>query len=198
MKVQGDVDIDFANRDDLLSLIPHVVASRYEKGELKKHNSGIYLQNIPKNPLTGICSIDYEAAAARGYFKIDFLNVSAYQGIRNEKHIEQLLSIDPIWELLYEKDICDQLVHVNGYNQLLSKLRPASIEELAIVLALIRPGKKHLLSKCLEAGYTSINDEIWTKPEDNSYYFKKSHATSYAHLIVMQLNKICETVSASS
>lgn len=191
MKILCDVDIDFADKSDILSRIPHVVASRLEKGEVKKHNSGIYLQSIPVNPLTGLCSIDYESAEERGYFKIDFLNVSAYQPINNEAHIIRLLAIEPIWELLYEKEICDQLVHVNGYDQLLFKLKPTSIEELAVALALIRPGKRHLLHKCLTEGYASISASIWTKTPEG-YSFKRSHGIAYSHLVIMQLNHICE------
>lgn len=191
-RVQCDVDIDFLDREEILSLIPHIDASRYNKGELRKHNTGVYFQDIPMNPLTGASTIDYEEAEARGYFKIDFLNVSAYQGVKDEGHIKNLLSIEPIWELLWEKEICDQLAHVNGYHVLVRLLKPKSITELAMVLALIRPAKKHLIDRCVERGFKSIEAEIWTKPTDGSYAFKKSHAISYAHLIVMQLNFICQ------
>ena len=44
----------------------------------------------------------------------------------------------------------------------------------------------------VENALKRIEAEIWTKPTDGSYAFKKSHAISYAHLIVMQLNLICE------
>ena len=73
MSIKGDIDIDFANREEILSLIPYVAAARYERGELKKHNSGIYLQKIPVNPITNVASIDYETAEKRGYYKLDFL-----------------------------------------------------------------------------------------------------------------------------
>ena len=149
-RVQCDVDIDFLDREEILSLIPHVDASRYNKGELRKHNTGVYFQDIPMNPLTGASTVDYEEAEARGYFKIDFLNVSAYQGVKDEGHIKNLLSIEPIWELLWEKEICDQLAHVNGYHVLVGLLKPKSITELAMVLALIRPAKKHLIDRCVE------------------------------------------------
>ena len=194
-KILCDVDIDFLDREHALSLIPHAVASRLEDGVYKKHNSGIYLQKIPINPLTGLSSIDYEEAAIRGYFKIDFLNVSAYTGIRDEAHIEELLSIEPVWELLYEKDICDKLVHINGYHNLVEKLKPKSISELATVLALIRPGKRHLAIKCEKEGFDSIKDEIWEKTIDKGYAFKRSHGLAYSHLIVMQLNLICQQVT---
>lgn len=196
-RAQCDVDIDFPDREVLLSKIIHTTASRIEKGTFKKHNTGVYLQSIPVNPLTGLCTIDYETAEKRGYFKIDFLNVNAYQGIKNETHINKLLAVDPLWELLYEQAVCDQLIHINGYHALLAKLTPRSISELAIVLALIRPGKKHLLIKCVEEGFKSIETEIWTK-SDTGYTFKKSHGIAYSHLIIMQLNLICEQLSGHS
>lgn len=194
MKIQCDIDIDFANREDILSKIPHVVAGRIDRGEYKHHNTGVYLQNMPVNPLNGLATIDYETAEQRGYFKIDFLNVNAYQGVKNEEHIKQLLSVELLWDLMYEKDVCDQLFHINGYHNLLAQLKPTSILELATVLALIRPGKKHLVPVCVEKGFQAIQDEVWIKT-DEGYSFKKSHAIGYAHVIVMQLNLICERIS---
>ena len=194
MKIQCDIDIDFADREDILSKIPHVVAGRVDRGEYKRHNTGVYLQNMPVNPLNGLATIDYETAEQRGYFKIDFLNVNAYQGVKNEAHIKQLLSVEPLWDLMYEKEVCDQLFHVNGYHNLLAQLKPTSILELATVLALIRPGKKHLVPVCIEKGFQAIQDEVWIKT-DEGYSFKKSHAIGYAHVIVMQLNLICERIS---
>lgn len=194
MKIQCDIDIDFANREDILSKIPHVVAGRIDRGEYKHHNTGVYLQNMPVNPLNGLATIDYETAEQRGYFKIDFLNVNAYQGVKNEAHIKQLLSVEPLWDLMYEKEVCDQLFHINGYHNLLAQLKPTSILELATVLALIRPGKKHLVPVCVEKGFQAIQDEVWIKTEEG-YSFKKSHAIGYAHVIVMQLNLICERIS---
>jgi DNA polymerase III alpha subunit len=99
-----------------------------------------------------------------------------------------------LWDLLYEKDVCDQLFHVNGYHNLLAELKPTSILDLAKVLAMIRPGKKHLIPICKEQGFQAIKDEIWTKTED-AYFFKKAHAVSYASVIVVQLNLICEKIS---
>lgn len=195
--INCDIDIDFANREDILSKIPHVVAGRYERGEYKHHNTGIYLQKIPVNPLTGLATIDYEEAEKRGYFKIDFLNVNAYKGVKNEEHINQLLAVEPLWDLMYEQDICDQLFHINGYHNLVAQLKPKSILELATVLALIRPGKKHLVPICIEKGFQAIQDEVWVKT-DEGYSFKKAHGIAYAHVIVVQLNLICEQISNSS
>ena len=188
-----DIDIDFFDRTSLLSKIPHIVAGRNDRGEYKHHNTGVYLQNIPVNPLNGLATIDYETADQRGYFKIDFLNVNAYQGVKNEAHIKQLLSVEPLWDLIYEKEVCDQLFHINGYHNLVAQLKPRSILELATVLALIRPGKKHLVSICIEKGFQAIQNEVWIKT-DEGYSFKKSHGIAYAHVVVMQLNLICQKI----
>ena len=50
--------------------------------------------------------------------------------------------------------------------------------------------KKQILSK-----RDKINDEVWVKPDDDSYFFKKSHAIAYAIAIVVQLNSIVEGVN---
>jgi hypothetical protein len=186
-----DIDIDFLNRSSVLDVIKHVPAS-LEDG--KKHNTGVYCHEIPTNPLTGNASIDYKVADARGYFKIDFLNVSAYEGVRSEEHLKELLAVEPLWDLLEDPAVCDQLFHINGYHNLIAKLRPNSIEELSMFLALLRPGKKHLIPVCEKEGFQGIENEIWTKTDD-AYFFKKAHAVAYAHVIVVQLNLLCERVS---
>jgi len=186
-----DIDIDFADRTKVLDIIKHVTATL--DGE-KKHNTGVYCHTIPVNPLTGLASIDYKTAEDRGYFKIDFLNVSAYEGVRDERHLEELLATEPLWDLLEQKEFCDMIFHVNGYHDLVARLKPRSIEQLAMFLAILRPGKKHLVPVCEEKGFDAIKDEIWIKNED-AYTFKKAHAVSYAHAIVVQMNCICEGIS---
>ena len=187
-----DIDIDFVDRSKVLDIVKHVPASI---DGIKKHNTGVYVQPIPINPLTGNSSIDYKTAEDRGYFKLDFLNVSAYNGVKNEEHLIQLLNTEPLWDLLHEKEVCDQLFHVNGYHTLLRSLNPRTIEELAMVLAMIRPGKKHLVSICQDQGFQAIKNDIWTKASDDGYTFKKSHSISYAAVILVQLNLICEKIS---
>lgn len=189
-----DIDIDFFDRDHALENIKHITASRVEDGEVKKHNTGVYLQEIPIDPATGLASLDYDQAEDRGYFKIDFLNVSIYKDIKNEDELKRLLSVEPLYDLLEQKEFCDLIFHVNGYHDLIAQLKPKSIEQLAMFLALLRPGKKHLIPVCQQKGFDAIKDEIWIKTED-TYSFKKSHAVAYAHAIVVQMNKICESIS---
>jgi DNA polymerase III alpha subunit len=186
-----DIDIDFANRTHALDKLKHVTAAIDDSGTFKKHNTGVYCTSVPYNPLTGISTIDYKQAEDRGYFKIDFLNVSVYEKVKDRQHLKTLMEAEPLWDLLLQDDFTDLLFHVNGHGSLLKQMKPSSIEELAMCLALIRPAKRHLIGK----DWTEIGQTIWTKPDNGEYYFKKAHAIAYAHVIVVQMNLICESIS---
>lgn len=186
-----DIDIDFADRNKALELIKHVPAAMVDNSVFKKHNTGVYCHAIPTNPLTGTASIDYKQAEERGYFKIDFLNVGIYQDIKSEEHLNQLLNTEPLWDLLEQDEFVDLLFHVNGHGSILRKMKPKTVEELAMVLALIRPAKRYLIGQ----DWSVVKNEVWQKPAGDEYYFKKAHAVAYAAAIVVQMNLICEKIS---
>jgi len=186
-----DIDIDFANRTQALTHFKHVAAGIDDNGTFKKHNTGVYCTSIPYNPLTGISTIDYKSAEERGYFKLDFLNVSVYDKVKNRAHLTKLMETEPLWDLLLEDDFVNNLFHVNGHGSILRQMKPGSIEQLAAILAMIRPAKRYLIGK----DWTTIMNEVWMKPENDEYYFKKAHAIAYAHVIVVQMNLICEELT---
>jgi hypothetical protein len=186
-----DIDIDFPDRDIILSKLQHRIAL-LESG--KKHNTGIYATEIPHNPVTNISTIPHKQAEERGYFKLDFLNVSIYQNVRDEEHLVQLMTTEPIWNLLQEEQFVDQLFHLNGHCDLLKKVRPTSVEQLAAVLAMIRPSKRHLQDE----DWTTIMSEVWKKPIDGAYYYKQAHAVSYAMAVVVHMNLLCEEILESN
>ena len=186
-----DIDIDFADRTKILDVIKHVPAAIETNGAFKKHNTGVYCTSIPVNPLTGTASIEYKEAEYRGYFKLDFLNVSMYSGIKDEEHLTRLMEAEPLWDLLQDDSFTNLLFHINGYGDLLRTQKPKSVEEVAVCLALIRPGKRHLQ----EMTKIDIMNQIWEKPTNGEYHFKKAHAIAYATAIVVQMNLICEGIS---
>jgi len=186
-----DIDIDFLDRDQALNLFKHVKASRVDEGKLVKHNTGVYLHEVPVSAIEGLCAVPYEEAEDRGYFKIDFLNVGIYKGVRDEAHLVELMNREPLWDLLLDDNFSSLLFHVNGHGGILRETQPKTVEQLAAVLAMIRPAKRHLVGK----DWTTIMKEVWAKPENNDYFFKKSHATAYAAAIVVQMNLICEQIS---
>lgn len=186
-----DIDIDFVDRDEALKLFKHIKASRIDNNRLVKHNTGIYLHEVPMNASEEVCSIPYEEAEQQKYFKIDFLNVGIYKGVRNEEHLVQLMNMEPLWDLLEQDDFVNLLFHVNGHGGILRQMKPTNIEQLAAILAMIRPAKRYLIGK----DWNTVMKEVWKKPENDEYYFKKSHATAYAVAIVVQMNLICEGIS---
>jgi len=186
-----DMDIDFADRTSALKVFKNVTAAISDNGTFKKHNTGIYCTAIPYNPITGISTIEYKQAEERGYFKLDFLNVSVYEGVKDRTHLLKLMETEPLWDLLEQDDFTQLLFHVNGHGSILRQSKPKSIEQLAAVLAMIRPAKRYLIGK----DWTTVMNEVWTKPENNEYYFKKAHAIAYAHVVVVQMNLICESIS---
>lgn len=187
-----DIDIDFADRDTALEHVKHITAAIKEAdGVFKKHNTGIYCTSIPYNPVTGLSNIDYKEAEERSYFKIDFLNVGIYKDIKNEEHLIRLMENEPLWDLLEQDDFTNLLFHVNGHGDILRAMKPKSIEQLAAVLAMIRPAKRNLIGRV----WTEVMTEIWKKPTNDEYYFKKSHAIAYATAVVVQMNLICESIS---
>ena len=180
-----DIDIDVSNRSKVLE---HFASSDASLDGLKKHNTGVYFTDIPVNPITNTSSIDYKEAEDRGYFKLDILNVSLYKDIKSEDHLNTLLGKEPLWDLLTEPEFSNQLFHVGEHSSVLQKTRPKNIEQLAAVLAMIRPAKRNLIGK----SWPDIMKDVWTTPSDGSYYFKKAHAVAYAHAVVVQMNLICE------
>ena len=181
-----DVDIDFFDRDGVLKLFKHAPASIIKDGEIIKHKTGVYFHAIPTDPINKHASLDYKKAEDRGYFKIDCLNVNIYKNIKSEQELVELMIEEPDWDMLKDQKIVDQLFHLNGHYNIVSKLEPKNVEQLAAVLAIIRPAKRGLMYK----DWVNILKEVWVKPTDCSYFFKKSHAVAYAHAIVVQMNLI--------
>jgi hypothetical protein len=183
MKFKSDIDIDLGDRDKLLSVISHTKAA-IRKDEVKKHNTGIYVTDIPYDPINELCALDYELAEDRGYLKLDLLNVHVYNQVTSETHLVELMR-EPDWSMLKDPNIVKDLIHLgNHYNTLCKMPEPVnSIPRLAMFLAVIRPGKKHLIGKT----YAEVAKTIWDR-EEGTYTFKKSHAIAYAHLVVVHMN----------
>lgn len=192
MKFRSDIDIDFPNRDLALNLLEHHSAGIIRDGNLVKHNTGIYVTDIPTDPFTGIATIDYNDAEERGYTKLDFLNVSLYTQIKNEAHLQELMTREPAWDRLYDPEFCSKLIHIGNHYDLLLKCPDAvnTIPRMAMFLALIRPGKRNLVGRT----WADVARTVWDK-DDEGYAFKKAHAVSYAHLVVVNMNLLGDSTN---
>ena len=121
MSIQSDIDIDFGDRTKLLKLIKHVPAAMREVDPMKKHPTGVYITDVPYDPVSDMCSLDYKEADQRGYFKLDLLNVNIYQAVQDELHLISLMA-EPNWERLKEKEFVEQLIHLNKQFGVMQKM----------------------------------------------------------------------------
>lgn len=183
-----DVDIDVSPSFRPTELFPWTKAAVVRDGEYTSHPCGVYPQGVPVDPVTGLCAIPYDEAERLGYFKIDFLHLNVYQHFQSRAEIEALLKLQPDWNLLQVPSTHSKLFQLSNHGELLLRLKPKCLLDLADVLALIRPGKRQLLP-LYEKSREMARQLIWEKGDDG-YSFKKSHALSYAYVIVLQLHLI--------
>jgi hypothetical protein len=183
--MSADIDLDLANRDDILKLISCIPARQTNQGQIRRHNSGVYPTDIPYDPVNRCAAIEYETAAQLGYFKIDLLNMSVYQLIQSPEHYKHMLSQEPQWSRLWNNpDWTKNLVHVGNYTDLLANMRPDSIPRMAAFISIIRPGKAHLQNQSWDQVFASV----WDGDDSRGFVFKKSHAISYAALVALHMN----------
>ena len=187
MTTSADVDIDLANRDQLLGLIKYTAARQGTDNTSRRHNTGIYVTDIPRDPVLGCAAIDYETAEQRGYFKIDLLNMHIYQLIQSPNQYKEMLDATPPWARLWQdSEWAKQLVHVGNYTDLLKSMRPGTIPQMAAFISIIRPGKAHLQNK----PWSEVFATVWDGDSSRGYTFKKAHAVSYAALVALHMNLI--------
>jgi len=183
--MSADIDIDLADRDQLLRLIQATPARQDVNGQVRRHNSGVYITDIPQDPVNGCAAIDYTTAEQLGYFKIDLLNMSVYQLIKTPEHYEQMLAATPPWSRLWtDTEWAQQLVHIGNYTELLKTMRPDSIPRMAAFISIIRPGKAHLQGR----PWAEVFESVWDGDASKGFVFKHAHAIGYAALVALHMN----------
>ena len=183
--MSADIDIDLADRNQLLQLIDAVPARQQHQGQVRRHNSGVYVTDIPTDPVNDCAAIDYETAETLGYFKIDLLNMSVYQLVKSPEHYESVLNQAPNWTRLWtDTEWSKQLVHIGNYTELLTVMKPDSIPRMAAFISIIRPGKAHLQDR----PWAEVFASVWDGDNSKGFVFKKSHAISYAMLVQLHMN----------
>lgn len=188
MKFSGDIDIDLPTTFNPRSLFSWTRASLIKDDELRPHACGYYPQSIPIDELTDLAAIPFKEAEAIGYGKIDFLHLSLLNHFKSRAEIDELLEIEPDWGLLLLPSEQTKLFQLANHGEILTEIKPKSIEELADVLALIRPGRKQYV-KLYKTQREATRKILYAKAE-KGYSFKKAHAISYAMVVVLQLHLI--------
>ncbi len=182
-----DIDIDIKPDNNLNEKLLGTRASLIEHGELKQHLVGWYFQTIPIDHKTGLSAIPYDKAEELNFKKIDILNLNLLKVFQSRDELKAILNIPPNWDMLEDQEIVSKLFHIKNHYDIVIRCKPKSIEDLADILALIRPSKKDLLDKYLKDKF-SIRPLLYVKNLDSD--LRKSHAIAYAMNIVVQMNLI--------
>jgi len=192
-----DVDLDVSDRDKALtSLRRYTQASQINNDDvLVPHNTGIYFQNVPIDLVTNLSAFPYKEAESIGYFKVDLIPNHVYDLVESNEELDKLLEAPVNWDWFQDKQFFEaedsryQLTHLSNYHHLCEMYPPQSVEDVACLLALIRPRKRYLINEPWEV----IKEKIWKKldTEDGShYFFKKSHAVAFGVLVVLHAQLI--------
>ncbi len=192
-----DVDLDVSDRDKALtSLRRYIQASQINNDDvLVPHNTGIYFQNVPIDPVTNLSAFPYKEAEFIGYFKVDLIPNHVYDLVESNEELDELLEAEVNWDWFQDKQFFEaddrryQLTHLANYHHLCETYPPQSVEDVACLIALIRPRKRYLVGEPWEV----IKDKIWKKldtEDDSDYFFKKSHAVAFGILVVLHAQLI--------
>jgi len=185
--MSADIDIDLPDRNTLLGIIKHIPARLNIAGQ--RHNSGVYVTDIPTDPIHDCAALDYNAAEDRNYFKLDLLNMTIYRLVRSPEHYKEMLDKEPNWSRLWtDPTWAKKLVHVGNYTELLSTMRPDTIPRMAAFISIIRPGKAYLQNK----SWNEVFANVWDGDDSHGYTFKKSHSIGYAMLVALHMNLLDE------
>lgn len=184
-----DIDIDTrSDFDPLVYFTNWVKASNVIGDKIVAHPVGVYPQFVPVNPLNGLCSIPYNIEI-NNRFKIDFLHLNIYNFFTSREQIKELLQHEPNYDLLLSPKIVKQLFQLGESFDILQKIKPQSVDDLADTIAIIRPGKIGLLQKYIsnKAKYRHL---VYKTNDSDEFGYKKSHAYAYALVIKLQLHLI--------
>lgn len=187
-----DIDIDIQPGTDIGQIFGGALtkASMVQDGKLVRHPVGWYGQTIPVDPVTGLSAIPYKQAGQFGYTKIDLLNLHVLAAFDSKEEVRRLARTEPDWKLMYDKEVVEQLFHLHDHYDLVSRLHPSSVSDVADILALLRPGKRHLIQQ-YELDKVNTSRELYERnSSDDGYTYKRCQAIAYAHIIVLQLHLI--------
>jgi hypothetical protein len=186
-----DIDIDLPTNFDPKKIFTSVrVASMLKGSEFVKHPCGAYFQGIAVDPITGLAAIPHKEAQDLGFFKIDFLHLSVLDDFTTKEQIRKLMKYKPDWTLLNSQEVVEKLFHIKNHFDLVNRVKPTSVQELADIMALIRPGRRQLVDQYMMNKEAVRKKQLYERQAHDEYSFKRSHAIAYAYNVVLQLHLI--------
>lgn len=184
-----DIDIDVHSGVDRNTYGTRAMIYNEEQETITPHPSGVYLDDVPVDEMTGNAAFDHKERFAANLVNVDILTNTSYDRFTSKEEVIEMSKKEPNWDLLKQEKTVRKLPHISKHFELIEDLDIKSVDDLADALALIRPGKAHLLETYKE-NKKSVRRQLYVRPSNGQPYFKKSHAYSYAVMIVAILNKM--------
>lgn len=184
-----DIDIDVnsdCNREDFGT---RGMIYNESLGRVLPHPAAVYLEPVPIDDITGLCAFDYEYGDEHGFIKVDMLTNKSYDLFKSKEEVIRAANTEPDWSLMEDEEFVTKLPQLANSAEIIRRIKPKSIQELADVLALIRPAKNHLVNAYIK-NPKLVRVNLYRKPINGGAYFKKAHAISYAVMIVAVMNKL--------
>lgn len=184
-----DVDIDCSSKTERTSYGVRSMVYNADTYRILPHPSGINLDDIPVDLETGLAAIEHKEAAALGFNVVDILTNTSYDRFSSKRDVLNMIEQEPNWRLLESREFVSKLPHIGNHFDVVSLVQPRSIDDLADILALIRPGKRNLLESYTKNKH-SVRLQLYRRSANGQAYFKKAHSYSYALMIVAIINKL--------
>lgn len=184
-----------------------VRASKLEHGRMVYHASGLYFQHMPLSPnatkTRPMAAYPHAIAKSKGFMKIDLLSNRHLfwfgSGLRRRDAYLDLLSHPEfpwdrfVLESLYGKGMNPKIAQLAKWFRFARMYPPKSVDDISVLVALVRPGKKHLQGKSLD----DVRAGIWQDDNGGSpdMVFKRPHAVATAmtvclHMLCLLRNEI--------
>lgn len=189
MSSNWDIDIDVSSGVDRNMFGTRAMIYNEEQETVTPHPSGVYIDDVSVDGLTGNAAFDHKEPLCDGLIVVDILTNTSYDKFASKAEVIEMSQKEPNWGLLKDEKTVKKLPHINKHFDMIRELEITSVDDLADALALIRPGKIHLLEAYKE-NKKSVRRQLYVRSSNKQPYFKKSHAYSYAVMIVAILNKI--------
>jgi len=205
-----DLDIPAKDSDEIRNGLLRASVLN-DRGDYQPHPAGVYFyKSIPA--YQDLAVIDYKSMEKNHFQKIDILNNSYLDDISSDELIQYIHLIENEniqWSTLWEYDEPYQL---SKYPGILREFKVSSVNDIAIILALIRPGsvanydkmknyihtdkllkkKSEEAQKILRETYgIPVFDEQFKElgRDDGKYRYKKPHSIGYAYVLLIDFLK---------
>lgn len=188
MRREFDIDIDVKPSTDKKAYGIQAMVYNENQKKVLPHPAGFYLEPVPVDDVTGNCAFDYKYGSECGFMKVDILSNTVYEGFRDKEEVLRCLESEFDWGVFDDERIVSGLPHIAKHFDIVSQVKPQCIDDLADILALIRPGKRDKLTSYLR-NKEKVRKTLYRRANDDLNYFKKSHAYSYAMMIMVYVQK---------